>query len=182
MTKSIIRQARSLLEGEADGASDLINQVQATREDAERKRLQAQKMLDEAEEMRTQALQRLEQLKHERKMLTDQTDREIDKSMHQVRQLADGLIAQMQNAPKPWSGHVNEFSRQIIAAAASTPLAVRQAKFAESVRKGDAVYVAPFRRNGIVYRINRKRGIFTLLVEGKLVQVPLTDIWEPKNP
>ncbi|MHC4645572.1 MAG: endonuclease MutS2 [Planctomycetota bacterium] len=182
MTKSIIRQARSLLEGEADGASNLINQVQATREDAERKRLQAQEMLDEAEETRVQALQRLEQLNHEREMLTDQTDREIDKSMHQVRQLVDGLVAQMQNVPKPWSGHVNEFSRQIIAAASSTPLAVRQAKFAESVRKGDTVYVTPFRRNGIVYRTNRKRGIFTLLVEGKLVQVPLTGIWEPKNP
>jgi DNA mismatch repair protein MutS2 len=179
MAQGIIRQARSQLQDDADGTSELINQVQATREDAERKRLKAQQTLDEAQQMHDQAAERLKQLKYQQKVLTSQANREIDKSMSQVRKAVDGFLAQMQNAPKPWSEHSRQLHEQISQAAAGTPLAVRQARFIESVRKGDTVYVASFRRNGIVCRLRRKRKVAAVLVEGKEVEVPFRQIWEP---
>jgi DNA mismatch repair protein MutS2 len=178
MSQSVIRQASSMLQGDADGTSELINQVQATREDAEHKRSQAGQMLDDARQMRARAAEQLKELKHDRKTLSEQANRQIDKSMTHVRELVDGFTAQMHNAPKPWSEQAHQLAEQISLAAQSTPLAARQSRFTESVRKGDTVYVASFRRNGMVCRIKRKRKVMIVLVEGKEVEVPFTQIWE----
>jgi len=179
MSKNVISRARSLLEGDGDGTSELINQVQATREQAERRRSDAQKMLDDARGVRAEALKRLREIRHLRKILTDQANREIDKSMSEVRRIADEFFGRMKNAPKPWSEHVQWLNSRISEAAAGTPLAARQARFVEGVRKGDAVFVVPFRRNGIVCRINRKRRKLTVLLEGKEVQIPFAEVIEP---
>ena len=179
MSKNIINQAGSLLEGDADGTSELINQVQATREEAERRRSEAGKMLDDARSVRAKALKRLREIRHLRKIMTDQANQEIDKSMSEVRRIVDEFFEQTKNAPKPWSEHVQRLNRRISEAAASTPLAVRQVRFVEGLHKGDTVFVVPFRRNGIVYRVNRKRRKLTVLVEGKQVQIPFTEVIEP---
>ena len=112
-------------------------------------------------------------------MVTEQANREIDKSMTNVRTIVEDFIRQMQNAPKPWSEHIEELHQQIAGAAESTPLAVRQAQFIQTLRKGDTVYVIGFRRNGIVDRINHKRRTNTLLLEGKQQRIPFTEVWEP---
>jgi DNA mismatch repair protein MutS2 len=181
MPKAVVKKAKSLLQRDPDGTSDLINQVQTTREDAEQKRLDAQEILDQAKELHSNADKRLEQLKHQEKMVTDQANREIDKSMTEVRAIVEDFIKQMRNAPKPWSQHTEQLNQKIIKAAESTPLAVRQTQFIQTLRKGDTVYVIPFRRNGIVDRINQKRRTITLLLEGKQLRVPFTEVWEPDN-
>ena len=87
----------------------------------------------------------------------------------------------MKNAPKPWSEHAEQLIKEVNDAAQSTPLAVRQAKFAQSVHKGDTVYVIPFKRNGIVDKINQKRRTVRILIEGKQVQVRFDQIWEAQE-
>jgi DNA mismatch repair protein MutS2 len=181
MPKPVVRRAESLLKGDADGTSELINQVQAARQDAERKREQARRTAEEAQSLRAEAVKQLEQVRQQQKMVTEQANREIDRSMRQVRELVDGFQSQMQNAPKPWNEHAERLVREVHEAAESTPLAVRQAKFAENVRKGDTVYVIPFRRNGIVDKVHRKRRTVTVLIEGKHVQVGFDQIWEAEK-
>jgi len=179
MPKAVIKKAKSLIQRDPDGTSELINQVQTTREDAEQKRSDAQEILDEAKKLHGQADERLDQLKHQERMVTEQANREIDKSMTNVRTIVGDFIRQMQNAPKPWSEHLEELHQQIVRAAASTPLAIRQAEFIKTLRKGDTVYVIPFRRNGIVDRINQNRRTITLLLEGKQLRISFTEVWEP---
>ena len=179
MAKSLVNRARKLLQGDADGTSELINQVQATRADAERKRRRAQRLLDQARQLRAKARAELERLDRRHKLLAEQADNQIDKSMSQVRQLVDDFSRRMQNAPKPWRQYVGELCRQIEHAAASTPLAARQAEFAEQVRKGDRVYVVPFGREAIVLRTNRKRKRFSVLLEGKQLEVTFSQVLEP---
>jgi len=179
MAKSLVNRARKLLQGDADGTSELINQVQATRADAERKRRRAQRLLDQARQLRAKARAELERLDRRHKLLAEQADNQIDKSMSQVRQLVDDFSRRMQNAPKPWRQYADELCRQIEHAAASTPLAARQAEFAQQVRKGDRVYVVPFGREAIVLRTNRKRKRFSVLLEGKQLEVPFSQVLEP---
>lgn len=181
MPKGLIRRAESLLKGDTDGTSELINQVQAARQDAERKRQQATQTAEEAERLRRQAAAQLEQVRQQERMVTEQANRQIDKSMREVRHLVDDFMLRMRNAPKPWSEEAEQLVRVVQEAAASTTLAARQKRFAENTRRGDTVYVIPMKRNGIVDKVNRKRRTVTVLVEGKQVQVSYGQIGEAEG-
>ncbi len=179
MEKSLIRQANQILEQDADGTSDLINQVQATREDAENKRLQSQQLLDEAKRIRDKAAEELENAKQKQQLISQVAEREIDKTMHQVNEAVDEFFDKVRNSPKPFSDYVESLMVKISELTAQTPLAVRQSRFIKKVRKGDTVYVAALRRNGIVNRIRRKKEVMNVFVETKEVEVPFTEIYEP---
>jgi len=181
MLKPVIGRATEMLAADADGGSMLINQVQSAREDAERKRIDAQRMLDEAEHLRKLASEQHLQLQRRQKELAEQADEEIDKSMRRIRKIVEDFLTQMRNAPKLWSEQAGQFAEQVFAAADSTPLAARHAKFIEGLRKGSTVYIIPFKRNGVVYRILHKHKTVVLFIAGKEVEVPFTEIWEPEG-
>ena len=181
MPHEVIGQATSLLATETDGTSDLINQIQATREDAERKRKEAQSMLDEAGAVRSEAGERLRRVEEEGRRLKEQADREIDETMQEIRRLVDEHASAMQNAPNPWSGKAQELAEDVAAVAAGTPLAQRHAEFIASLRRGDSVYVAPFRRDGTVERLRKSRGTIVVLVDSKEVELPVRDVTKPQS-
>jgi DNA mismatch repair protein MutS2 len=177
--KAIIGKAESLLAKEADGSTELINQVQMTREAAEHNRLKTQQALDEAKRLQKQASEELTRIAEEGRRLRSQADEEIDHSMRKVRRLLDDFEAQMQNAPKTWKDRASELADKISTVAASTPLAVRHAKFIDNLRSGDSVYVIAFKHEGIVHRIRRKRKKVVLFMEGKQLEVSFDDICRP---
>ncbi len=179
MPKDVIGKADSLLASKSDGSSELMNQIQATREDAERKRSEAQSLLDEAGTVREEAAQRLRHVEEEGRRLQEQADREIDEAMQAVRRLTGEFAAESQNAPGLWSGKAQEFADRIAELAAGTPLAERHAQFIAALHRGDSVYVVPFRREGIVERVRRKRGTVVVFVDSKQVEVPFREVAKP---
>jgi DNA mismatch repair protein MutS2 len=181
MPNAVINQASSLLETESDGTSELINQIQATREDSERKRSEAQSLLDEAQAVRVRADETLQRVEEEGRRLHAQADQEIDSSMQAVRRVVEAFAAEMQNAPGLWQQKAKDLAGKIGELAAGTPLAQRQADFVESLRRGDSVYVIPFRREGIVERIRRKRGTIEVLVDSKQVEVSCAEVSRPQG-
>ena len=181
MPKPVIGQAQSLLDSESDGTSDLMNQIQATREDAECKRREAQAWLDEAKTERSNATRRLEQVREEGRRLQKQADREIDVSMQAVRRLIEDFAGEMKNAPRPWSQKIETLAREAAKLAASTPLAQRHAAFVSGLRRGDSVYVIPFKREGTVERIRRKRETIVVFMDSKQLELPFRDVAKPER-
>jgi DNA mismatch repair protein MutS2 len=181
MPEDVVGQAGSLLATESDGTSDLINQIQATREDAERKRSEAQSLLDEADVVRSEAAERLQRVEDEGRRLRDQADREIDDSMQAVRRLTDEFAADMQNAPGVWSRKAQDLAGRVAELAAGTPLAQRHGEFVAALRRGDSVYVIPFRREGIVERIRKSRGTVVVFVDSKEIEVPFREVTKPNG-
>lgn len=179
MPKTVIGKASALLEKESDGTSELINQIQATREDSERKRSEAQSLLDEARAVRSQADERLKNVEEEGRRLREQADQEIDDSMRGVRRAIEDFTAEMQNAPGLWQQKAQGLAEKVADLAAGTPLAQRQAEFVEALHRGDSVYVIPFRREGIVERVRKKRGTIVVFVDSKQVEVPFAEISKP---
>jgi DNA mismatch repair protein MutS2 len=177
--EAVIGKARSLLDKETDGSTELINQVQMTREAAERNRSETQQVLDEAKRLQKQASEELSQAQEEGRRLKDQADEQIDESMRTVRRLLEDFTVQMQNAPRTWKDRANELADRVSTVAASMPLAVRHAKFIEGLRAGDSVYVIPFKREAIVDRIRRNRKKVVVLMGGKQLQVSSDDICRP---
>ena len=182
MPRSVLKRAQSVLEKESDGTSELINQIQATREDAERKRAEAQTMLDEAKQTRARVVKRLARVRDEGRRLKQQADREIDDSMSAVRDLVDALALEMQNAPQTWSQKASQLAGHVSKLAASTPLAVRHQEFIDTLRRGDSVYVIPFRREGLVERVRRSRRTVVVFLDSKQVELPFKEVGKPEHP
>lgn len=181
MDKSVIQHAQTLLDKNQDGSSELINQVQKTRELAERKRRKAQTLLDKAKSMRHQAADRLNQISEQSKQLENQANHEIDLTLKQIRELTQQLERDMCNAPKTWQEKIGSFSKDVTTLAASTPLAQRHQVFLESLKKGDTVYAVPFKREGLVERIRRKKERITVLIEGKQFDLNFSQITKPQS-
>jgi DNA mismatch repair protein MutS2 len=179
MPTDVIGQASGLLASESDGTSEFINQIQATREDAERKRSEAQSLLDEAGTVRAEAIEKLQHVQEEGRRLQEQADREIDDSMQAVHRLIEDFAGEMQNAPAAWSQKARAFAEKAAELAAGTPLAQRHADFIATLRRGDTVYVVPFKREGIVERVRKKRGTIEVFVDSKQVELPLRDVAKP---
>ncbi|MCF7974388.1 MAG: hypothetical protein K9N55_11275 [Phycisphaerae bacterium] len=180
MDRTVISQARALLAKNQDGSSDLINQVQKTRELAERKRRKAQTLLDRAKSMRSTAAERLSEINDQGKLLEHQANHEIDQTMQQIRDLMEQFQRTMDNAPKPWNEKAQALKKKLHALAASTPLAKRHQAFVDSLKKGDSVYAIPFKRIGLVDRIRRKRELVIVLVEGKHIELGFHQIARPQ--
>ena len=87
----------------------------------------------------------------------------------------------MQNAPSLWQQKAQGLVEKTAELAASTALAQRQAEFVEALRRGDSVYVIPFRREGIVERIRKKRGTIVVFVDSKQVEVPFAEVSKPQQ-
>ncbi len=181
MPKEVIGQATALLATESDGTSELINQIQATREDAEHKRSEAQSILDEADAARLRAAERLQQIEEEGRQLRRQVDREIDESMQAIQRLVDEFAAGMHNAPAVWSRKARTLSEKVAALASGTAIAQRHAEFIAGLRRGDSVFVVPFRREGMVERIRKSRGTIVVLLDSKEVEVPFREIARPDS-
>lgn len=181
MPKAVLERAGSLLDRESDGTSELINQVQATREDTERKRAEAQDMLDEAREDRRRARERLNRIREQGRRLQQQADHEIERSMRAIRDLVARFAGEMQNAPQSWSEKASELAARISELAAGTPLAVRQVQFIETLRRGDSVYVLPFRREGVVERIRRNRKTLVVFIDSKQIEIPFEEVGRPEH-
>jgi DNA mismatch repair protein MutS2 len=177
--KPVIDRAQSMLTKETIDTTDLIKQVHLARQAAEQNRSETQATLDQIKRTQMLAAEQLAQAQLQAETLKRLADEEIDNSMRQVRQVAEDFAAQMQNAPKPWSQKANELLDKVSALAAVTPLAARHAKFIETLRTGDTVYIIPFRRQAIVHRIHRKRRTIVLFIENKQVEVPFDDVAKP---
>jgi len=181
MPNSVVNKAQSLLATESNGTSELINQIQATREDAECKRAEAQSMLDEAGTVRSEAARKLRRVREEGRRAQEQADREIDDSMQAVRRVVEEFAGEMQNAPSTWSGRAQGLAEKVAELAAGTPLAQRHADFIAGLRRGDTVYVVPFRREGIVERIRKSRETIVVFVDSKQVELPFREVARPNG-
>ena len=125
--------------------------------------------------------ERLERAQQEKAKVTEIADRQIEETMRRIRRLVGAFSHEMQNAPALWLDKISEFTQQINLAAANSPLAQRQQRFINSVGKGDSVYVLSLNCEGSVQKIRRKKQTFILLINGKEVEVPFTQIWPTKK-
>ena len=181
LTEDIIAKAADLLSDDVTAGAELINQVQATREAAERSRDEAQEKVLQAETLRRQVDKELAEVRSQGDRVKQRADSEIDKSMRQVRDALRQYVSAMKNAPKQWRESAEQLGEQIEVLAASTPLAQRHEKFFDALRKGDTVYVITFAREATVDRIRRKRKAVRVILAGKQLEVGSEDICDPED-
>ncbi len=181
MPRKIVHRAQKQLARHADSSAALINQVQASRQAADNKRRKAHAILHAIKGMHVVAAERLARATEEAHYIKQQAENEIDKSMRHVNKLVDDFVAEMKNAPKPFSDRAADFARDFASLAADAPLAQRQLAFAQNLTKGDTVYVESFKRTATVQRLRRNRQTLILTMDAKEVEVPFSDVWPPNT-
>jgi len=179
MPKKVTAQAKDLLGQDADQTSRLINEVQKIRQVAEQRRQEADLALQQARQMKDQIGQQVRDLQEQQQRLRRQADDAIDQSLRPVRDLVDQFLKKMQNAPKPWFEQAQSLAEQVNQQAASTPLAVRHAEFIKALRRGDSVYVIPFKRQAIVDRVRHNRRTLVVLADGRQLEVGFDQVCRP---
>ena len=85
----------------------------------------------------------------------------------------------MQNAPKPWSEEAHAMAEQVRQMADSTPLAVRHMEFIKGLRRGDSVYVIPFKQKAMVDRIRHNRRTLVVFADGRQLEIGFDQITRP---
>ena len=179
MPESVTENARSAMSSESTEQTELINRIQQARIAAEQRRAEAAELMEQADKVKADAEQVLAAARQERATALQQANRQIDRSMTEVRRIVSDSLKTLQNAPKPWAQEASDLARRIEMAAQSTTIAQQRAKFVDSVRTGDHVYIIGLQQDGIVRRIRRKRRTMTLTVQSKQVEVPFEHIIEP---
>ncbi len=172
MQPDIIRQAQQDISEETQSSNREYNLIQATREEAERKRQDAQAILDSAEGVQQLAIERLEQSTILQEEIRQQADFAIEQSMKQVRHLVEKLQFDSKNAPAQWRQLIESYAQLFIQAANDTPLGRRQQQFIESLRKGDTVYLPHLRTTGLVIRIRKNRQTAEIATSDKTLELP----------
>ena len=179
MPKKVTAQAKSLLGQGADHASRLINEVQKIRQVAEQKRQEADLALQQARQMKDQVGRQIRDLKEQEQRLRSQADDAIDRSLRPVRDMVEHFAKAAMNAPKPWSTEAQDLADQVGLLAASTPLAVRHMEFIKGLRRGDTVYVIPFKRSAMVDRIRHNRRTIVVFADAKQLEVGFDQVCRP---
>ena len=174
--EQIINNAKGLISEDFSHTSVLINRIQSTRVAAEKSREDAETALENIRKIENEKSDELVKIKTERERISYIADQELDRSMKQVKRAVDSYLDSIKNAPKELTDKSQEFLDNIEEAASNTPLAIRHAKFIESVKKGDYVYVIALRQDAMVHKINKKRQIMELAVNRKHVVVPFDQI------
>lgn len=180
MARRIIASARQLLGSAADQTSKLVNEVQKVRQLAEDRRIEAQNALEQARRLQGQLAQQLEQLKEQEQLLRRQADMSIDQALRQVKDLVNDFCRAVQNAPKPWPDKAKALLEQVDAILQASPLAARHKEFIQNLRRGDSVYMIPFRSLATVDKIRYNRGTIVLMAGSKQIELGLDQICRPQ--
>jgi len=179
MPKAVTSKAQALIGRDADQTSRLINEVQKIRQVAEQRRQDADLALQQARQMKDQIGQQVKDLQDQEHRLRRQADDAIDRSLRPARDLVDQFSKKMQNAPKPWSEEAQVLAEQIRQLADSTPLAVRHMEFIKGLRRGDTVYVIPFKRQAMVDRIRHNRRTLVVFADGRQLEIGFDQVCRP---
>ncbi len=181
MPASMLHKAHRLMETRNEDATKLINQLQRSRQEAEQRRQQAQDILDQAGQSKRDAAKQLKEALTEGQRLKRLAEVELEEAMRRVRAALDTLGRNMQNAPMRWRDLAQETIGRVQDLATHTPLAQRHQAYMAQLKKGDEVYVIPFRRRALVERLRRKRETAVLLMDAKQIELPFAQICRPEN-
>jgi DNA mismatch repair protein MutS2 len=180
MPRKVTAKAKQTIGSQADHQARLINEVQKVRQLAEDRRAEAEKAVLQAIATRQQLEQQIEQLRQQEQLLQRQADLAIDQSLQQVKVLVDQFCKEIQNAPKPWPQQATGLADQIDAILRQSPLQVRHAQFIKDLRRGDSVYMIPFKTIATVDKVLYNRGTIVLLAGGKQIELGLDQVCRPE--
>ncbi len=165
MPDPVLKNARNIISRNDVNTSDLINQVQSTKTAAERARRKT-------ERLKMKLKNKIKENEEEKLKAVERSNALIKHTMDDIKKVIDDYVFSTKNAPNPWSDKAEILKKRILEIISGTPLEESNAKFIESVKEGDSVYVIPFDGHGTVRVIKRKQKNFQIEIKGSMYEIP----------
>ena len=176
MLAEVIGEAEELMSGEDTSATQLINEMQASRMEMERMREDIERIREETGELKREYQQKVDDVIAKKETLTGEADAEIDAAFNRLKDRVEGLLAPLRNAPRSLAENALEIERAIAETLRSTPLAIKRREYALHLKKGEYVYVPKFRCRCLVKRVDKKRERIIVMMGSVETEVPFDDL------
>ena len=165
MPKSVLENAKKIMSTQDADTTDLINQVQSTKTAAERARRKT-------ERLKLKLHNKIKKNESEKLEAVEKSNALIKHTMDDIKKVIENYVFNAKNAPNPWSDKAILLKDRIQKIISGTPLEETNAKYIESIKEDDIVYVIPFNSYGTVKVIKRKQKNFQIEIKGSMYEIP----------
>jgi DNA mismatch repair protein MutS2 len=176
ISESIIAAARKGMEGSSDESRELISIMEELRSKAEKQLEAARATGMETEKLKETAEKKLDELDAQKETIEREADMEIDALLTKAREHILKLSRELKNAPKAVRDVTETLEKAIEDEIVHTPLGQKRDTFARSLKKGEDVYVIPFRKSGTITRINKAKERVTVNIDGLSVETDFSSV------
>ena len=176
MKASALQEARAALDRKDRRAEAMIDGLQATRIDAERRREASEAMMARAEEIHATSRAEADRVSARKKALKEYADGAVEEQLKRVRGAVDPVLRRLRSVPKPFEMEVEELSRILEQSLRLTPLGERRETFIRGLKKDQMLFIPRLGVKGRVVRVDFKRRKLAVVVGEMRVEVPFEDI------
>ena len=172
----VVDHAERVLAGEERVDQELLEGLERTRRDLDRKKGEMEKHRRSARDLERAAEEELGEVKSLRVAWEHEAERAEEE---RVRSLVEELRSRLRARGAPPRDRQEAFQRlhdALDAAEGGTTLGARRRELARSLRKGDMVFVPRFQQVCEVKTINKTKEILTVSLSGISTEVPFLDI------
>ncbi len=182
MDAAIVDRAEQLLAQRDRRAETMIEQVQASRIEAERRREASEALLEEASRIREASAADARAVDERRDELESFADRSVEAQLKAALAHVGPLLAKLKNVPKPHDEDVARLRDALDETLRLTSLGRRRERYLETLRKDDRLVVPRLGIDGRVARVDRKRRLVKVVAGDLRMDVPFEDILPPDQP
>lgn len=176
LSEKVLARAGELLGGEDTETSQVISKMQDLRSEAEKNRNETSRVLEEAREKEKQLEAEREKTAKKEKVLSEEADRRVDAILKSTRDKIMHLLKDLKSAPAPHGEKALSLEKLLESELADSPLESRRREFAQSLKKGQEVYIISFARQGRIKTINKTKEKIVVQMGPMEVETDFTNV------
>ena len=176
MSDEIVGEARNLVSTADTSATEIINEIQNARVELERNRARVDQLREELEAMRDDAERKTADLVARRDMLGTEAQHEVDAALRNLRQKIAAPLKALHNAPQQFREQAQQIGRTVDEMLATMPLAQKRLEYIHGLKKGEHIDVPRLKRRCRVKRVNKKRRCVVVMLGDLETEVDFEDI------
>jgi DNA mismatch repair protein MutS2 len=161
---AVVARADELLKSEDTRPAELIDSITKIRTDAEAHRERADSLRRGVEAEKRRLEEERHKLEAQRSVVQKEADNQMDERFSGLKRAIKVMADALKNAPTPYGEHVAKLQSTVDELLSHTPFEQKRREFAKTLKKGDPVFLISLGGTGTISRINKEKGMLTVLV------------------
>ncbi len=178
ISRDILDYARQVMEKPEDKEKVLIEKLEEARLKAEEYRKRARNLIREAEERLARAKEMEAVLLEREAALEREAGRKAEKALAMAREEMMKAVKPMLSGPEGVRKKAQELMKLVENLLGFSPIFEQRRTFYETLKKGMTIRVPKFRFRGPIEKLDRKKGLVCVRLEGgMLMEIPFQDVF-----
>ncbi len=183
LDRDIISEARGILAGEGAAIESLISDLKKKIRETDNRLKEIEKLRQEADKVRLKLHEELSDIQSTKKSVLSRSLREAEELLRQTKREAREIIGKIKKSTQEEAGQgIKNLDRKHDQIRQLQKLHTHEKiQPVRGVREGQPVFINVLNKIAVVHSVNEKTGRCKVLVEGKEIIVPLTELSEPSD-